>query len=173
MFIRQIMVDEESKEIKSDLVIKMLTEASEKELQGLRKGDITTSLVISSLVANNSKYYTYSTRDNYLQENEIMIIEADGVVNLGMDHYIIELSLPNPYEDEGSIPIQDLYKNGLDKYTLFTHGQSNYVSININVISKEYHSPRPNTKYILWSIETIIDVITDFKMRFSKTISDI
>ena len=174
MFIRKILTEETPLGFDINLVMEMITRSYEIELNDFKKGNIFTSLMLSNLLMSNFDFLIYNTTDNYLGFDEILINESEGSVVLGRTkHNSIELSVPSPFEDEGTVPIQDLYKNGIDKYTLFTHEQSNYVSIKINVISKEPHSPLPNTKYILWSIETIIDLITDFKMRFSKVIKDI
>lgn len=174
MFIRKILTEETSLGFDINLVMEMITKSYEMELNDFRKGTIVTSLMLSNLLISNFDFLIYNTTDNYLGVNEILINESEGSVILGRTkHNSIELSVPSPFEDEGTVPIQDLYKNGLDKYTMFTHTQINYFKIYINETSGKSHKPLPNVKYRVVLKTMMIDLITSFKMRFPKVIKDI
>lgn len=174
MFIRKILTEETPLGFDINLVMEMITRSYKMELNDFKKGTIVTSLMLSNLLMSNFDFLIYNTTDNYLGFNEILINESEGSVVLGRTkHNSIELSVPSPFEDEGTVPIQDLYKNGLDKYTMFTHTQINYFSIHINETSGRSHKPLPNVKYRVALKTTIVDLITSFKMRFPKVIKDI
>jgi hypothetical protein len=176
MFIRKILTEETPRHFDINVIMEMITRAYEMELNDFKKGTIVTSLMISNLVMNNSDFLAYNTEDSYLGINEILINEYEGTIDLGRTkHSCLELSIPSSYENEGAIPLQDLYENGLDKYTMFTHYQINCIIININSPYNSPNKPLPNVRYYPSPFIKFvtIDMIADFKMRFSKIIKNI